>query len=52
MEQRIITDDGGYLEIALQNHTVVHGIAHGGDGQLVGADDAGIGHMEHSGHVR
>ena len=39
-----------HLKIQEQLRAVVHGVAHGGDGQLIGADDRPCGRMEGAGH--
>ena len=42
----VILLDFNDLEIPLQFHAVVHGVANGGNGQVIGADDARIGHIQ------
>ena len=34
------------LKVSLQLHAIVHGVADGGNGQVIGADDARIGHIQ------
>ena len=37
-------------EVPVKGYAVVHGVSHGGDGQLIGADNPGGGGKKHPGH--
>ena len=50
--QKFYMENAADGKIPVKLHAVVHGIAHGGDGQVVGGDDTGRGDQQSFGNSR